>query len=369
MSAIRSILLATDFRQASEASARVASRLTAVFDAHISVLHAFHSKHDSPSLQRLEREWAKRNLDELAAQLKSEKVNVKATLLTPGHPANVIVRTAQEIDADLVLIGAGERTRADSFVPGPIAEAVLQKADQPVLAVRPGAPEIQFENILCPVDLSEVSRRGLLNAISLAHAFKAHLTVLTVIPPIRWLTAAVETGKLAGAQAEFDVGWQEQFARWMLGIEFGNVSWDSEMRHGVPCDEIIAAVERQHSDLLVMGATGKSGLVRAMMGSTTRRVLQQLPCSLLTVKAEDLMTELLEDDIRHIKLLMAEGRGLLDANDYRSAKRKFRQVLAHDPFNREALTQLAEIHGRLGQPETAERCRHRLTLLRPTEQR
>jgi len=363
MSDLRSILLATDFRPASDAAARVAVQFAAVFDSRVTVLHAFHTKHVSPSLQHLEREWSRQRLQEMTNQLKADKVTVAETLLRTGHPADLIVRTAKEIDADMVLIGAGEGMGPGTFAPGPIAEAVLQSAEQPVLAIRPGAPGTLFQNILCPVDLSEVSERGLRNAIGLARAFKGHLTVLTVIPPIRWLTAAVETGKLAGAQAEHDHSWQDEFGRWMLGMEFGDVSWDSEIRHGVPSEEIIAAALRHKSDTLVMGSTGKSGLVRVLMGSVTRRVLQQLPCSLLTVKTEDALGEQLEEDIRQARLLMAEGRGLLAAHDYYPALRKFRQVLAHNPFHLEALACQAEIHESLGHHEKAERCRRRLHLL------
>jgi len=367
MSALRSILLATDFRPASEAAARVAVQLAEVFDSRVTLLHAFHSAHASPSLLHLEREWARQSLEELANQLKADKVTVSETVLTTGRPADLIVRTAQEIDADVVLIGAGERTQHTNFAPGPIAEAVLQTAEQPVLAIRPGAPEARFQDILCPVDLSAVSERGLRNAIGLARAFKGHLTVLTVIPTIRWLTAAVETGTLAGPQAEHDRSWQDEFGRWMLGMEFGEVSWDSEIRHGVPSDEIIAAALRHKSDALVMGSTGKSGLVRALMGSVTRRVLQRLPCSLLTVKAEDAIGELLEEDIRHIKLLMAEGQGSLAAHDYQTATRKFREVLARNPFNLEALACEAEAQDRLGHHDKAERCRRRIELLQHHE--
>jgi nucleotide-binding universal stress UspA family protein len=331
------------------------------------LLHVFHSKHTSPSLQHLEHEWAKRNLQELTDKLKADRIVVTESLLTPGHPGSVIVHTAQEIDADLVLIGAGEKTRQDTFAPGPIAEAVLQSATQPVLAIRPGEGAPRFEHILCPVDLSNVSERGLRNAIGLARAFKARLTVLTVIPPIHWLTAAVETGKLAQAQAEFDFGWQDEFARWMIGFEFGDIVWDSEIRHGVPSDEIIAAAQRHRTDLIVMGSTGKSGLVRVLMGSATRRVLQQLPCSLLTVKAEGAVSQLLESDIRQIRLLMAEARGFLAEHDYYPAMRKFRQVLSIDPFQVEALARQAEIHDVLGHHESAERCRRRLALLQHHE--
>ena len=64
-------------------------------------------------------------------------------------------------------MGAGEESRFERFSVGPFAEEVLELAPQPGLAVRPGGPAPSFKKILCPVDQSAVSRRGLLNAIRL----------------------------------------------------------------------------------------------------------------------------------------------------------------------------------------------------------
>jgi nucleotide-binding universal stress UspA family protein len=314
-------------------------------------------------LIHLERQWAQQRLQEVADQLKDQGVTVAESIIEPGHPTDLIVRTAQEIDADLVLIGAGERNREDTFTPGPIAEAVLERAEQPVLAIRPGSPEPRFKKILCPVDFSSVSDRGLRNAIGLARVFGSQLTVLTVIPPVRWLFAAAETGRISSAQVEHEQSWRNEFDRFLLGVEFGDVNWERSVRTGVPSEEIIGWADEQRPDLIVMGATGRTGLVRVLLGSVTRRVMQRLPCSLLTVKAEDAVSELLEDDLRNIKLLMAEGRGFMAAQDYVPALRKFRQILARNPFDLEALSSLADAHEKLGHKEKAERCRRRLGML------
>ena len=77
------------------------------------------------------------------------------------------------------------------------AEAVIQRSRQAVLAVFPGASEESFKKILCPIDHSATSRRGLKNAIRLAQALGSELTVLTVVPDVSWLSAAVEAGDFA----------------------------------------------------------------------------------------------------------------------------------------------------------------------------
>jgi hypothetical protein len=99
-----------------------------------------------------------------------------------------------------------------------------------------------------------------------------------------------------------------------------------------------------------MGSTGRSGLARMLIGSVTRRVLQHLPCSVLTVKSEDVLEELLQGDIRA-------------AERYAEAAAKFRQVVFQYPFEITALEYLAEAYAKLGRTEEAARYRRRADAL------
>ena len=98
----------------------------------------------------------------------------------------------------------------------------------------------------------------------------------------------------------------------MHDVDFGQVRWSRTLRKGMAAKEIIAAAEENRSDVIVMGSTGRSGLARMLMVSVTRRVLQQLPCSLLTLKQDDIVEQILDEDLRHIRLLMAEGRAVFE---------------------------------------------------------
>jgi nucleotide-binding universal stress UspA family protein len=351
---LQSILLATDFRPASQAASQVAALLSSAFGSRVTVFHA------------LEQTWpvsSQENQDLLLKHLAEQNVDVTNLLVGMGPPADTIVRKANEIDADLILIGAGELSRSDRFSAGPVATAVIEHALQPVLAVRPGEPAPRFHKILCPVDQSDPSGRGLRNAIRLARAFGGELIILTVVPEVSWLTAAVESGKFAGARAEYEGKWREEFDRFLAGNPTHEVKARTEVRHGKPHEQIIAAAREHQADVIVVGATGRTGLVRVLLGSTTRRLLEQVPCSLLVVKEEDVIEELFEGEVRLINLLLAEGRELLAAGAYEAARTKFRQVLAHNPFHMGAITGLADAHEKLGNADQARYYRRRAASL------
>jgi nucleotide-binding universal stress UspA family protein len=316
-----------------------------------------------PTSVRRQREQATACLRELVEQLKLDGVVIDEVAIPAGSATATIARKAQEIDADLVLLGAGEAARFGRPI-GPTAEAVLHHALQPVLVVRAGEPVLQFRKFLCPVDQSSASRRGLQNAIRLARAFGGHVDVLSVAPAENRLSWGAESVAPPDMVAKHEHHWREDFDQFLQDIDFDGVSWRTEVRMGSPHEQIIAAARSCGADVIVMGSTGRTGLARVLMGSVTRRVLQQLPCSLLAVKHEDVLEELLEGDIRTINLFLAEGRELLSAGRHTEAAAKFRQVLLQNPFQVPALECLAAAYSSLGRTEEAARYGRRAAALR-----
>jgi len=359
MRMLQSILLAVDFRPASLAAQAAALQLASTFGSHVTLLHVLAPPPPGwPATLHQEQKEAAGPLTQLAQKLADQHVQIADSAVVVGPPADTIVRKAHEIDADLILIGAGERSRVESFCAGPVAQAVIEHALQPVLAVRPGEPTATFQTILCPVDQSGASARGLSNAIRLAQVFGSKLIVLSVVPEVTWLTAAAETGYLAGARAEFESKWRQEFDQFLAAIP-PDVKLRKEVRQGIVPQQILAAAQDHQADVIIMGATGRTGLVRMLLGSTTRRLLQQLPCSLLTLKEEDVVEELFTSDIRTINLLLAEARELMIPNCYELALTKFRQVLAINPFHVAATEGLAEVYEKLGHSEEAQFYRRR----------
>lgn len=357
---LKSILLATDFRPASIEATEVAARLASLFGAGLSLVHVF--QHTGATAPGRDEEWevAEWQIKELADQLADKNVCVEMAKVVEGHPVDQIVGLAQEIGADLVLIGAGSWVRDAPFQAGPIAEAVLQLAGPSVLAVRPGLPLVRFEKILCPVDQSPASELALRTCIDVARISGALVHVVTVVPELTWLAATLKVGPTEQAVAEHKNRWRHDFDQFIASVRADDVPLTCEIRHGIPHEEIAASAAEHDSDVIIMGTTGRTGLARLLMGSVARRVLRSMPCSLWTVKKPELAAEqAFAQDLRHIQLLMAEGRGFLEAGQYQLALFKFRQVCVRNPFHAEALEGQAAAHERLGQHEEARVVRSR----------
>jgi universal stress protein E len=362
MRTLQTILLATDFRSVSKDALDAVAQLALSFGSQVSVLHVMQ---DIPLATQ---ESYQRRIEILLMQpvlqrLAEKHVTVSQSSIRSGPVVSTIVDTAQEWDVDLIVIGAGVREESRGFMIGPTAEALIAQAPQPVLAVRPGDPPLEFKKILCPVDQSNTSARGLRNAVRLAKVFGGEIIVLTVIPEVSWLTAAVETGEFVDAKAEHAAEWVQEFERFMADIDLSGVVSKREVRDGAPHERIVAAANEHRVDLIMMGATGRTGLVRALLGSTTRRLVRSLPCSLLTIKQESVLEDLFENDVRRIELLSAKAQDSFDGGAFRQAIAKYEQILSRDPFHLGAMEGLRSSHDQLGEKEEADGYRRRLARL------
>jgi nucleotide-binding universal stress UspA family protein len=296
MQNLKSILFATDFRGASAQAGNVAVHLASAFGAHVTLLHVLDVVSPDALLVQQYKAHSEDLLRQVSDQLADRKVAVTRLPIGVGSRAYEIVRAADEVNADMILIGAGELAVGDVYSVGSVAEAVIQHARQPVLAVCPGTDPVRFARILCAVDHSPASREGLQAAVRLTGAFGGSLVVLSVVPPLYWIDKAVivpplqwlvaeDAAKtLDRARVEHDRHWRDEFPRFLAGIEFGDARWSKELRQGEPHKEIVAAANEHRADLIVMGTTGRSGVRRLLLGSITRKVLRRLPCSLLAVK-------------------------------------------------------------------------------------
>lgn len=287
----KSILLATDFGRASELATEAVIHLGRTFDARVGLLHVLEPMLTSTVDSQYYTDLAQDRLREVSEEVGRHKVAVADVSVVKGSRAGEIFNKARELDANLVVVGAGKTSPLGRFSPGPVAETVLELASQPVLAVHPATPAPKFQKILCPVDHSPASGRGLHSAVYLSRACGSHLIVLSVVPEITWLSAAVKTGQMAGAADAHRRMWLEEYDLFLRSVDFAGVRWQKEVREGVPDREILGAAQEHQADLILMGSIGRTGLVRILMGSVTRHVLQDLPCALLIVKEKGFVDE------------------------------------------------------------------------------
>jgi nucleotide-binding universal stress UspA family protein len=144
--AIGRILVPTDFSRTSERALRYAIGLARAFGSEITLLHVFdtrvvenvfHIHQLTPERAREEMQRsAEERMDRLRESAGTEGVPV-AVRYAEGLPPRVVQETAEEIRADLIVMGTHGETGLAQLLYGATAEGVVRGAPCPVLTVNP----------------------------------------------------------------------------------------------------------------------------------------------------------------------------------------------------------------------------------------
>jgi universal stress protein E len=352
MKLLETILVATDFSPSADDAVRVAAGLARAFGARVVLLYVMPELPEAGVAEEMLREKSGERLEEIAGRVRAAGVGSVAPAVAAGDPGERILEQAEAREANLIFIGSGQKPHDDRFPLGIIAARICRLATKPVWVVKPGAPD-QAARILCAVDFSDTSRRALTNVIHLARTYQAELIVLTVVAPLSsWLgTADHETqdAHLADERA--------RFAEFLKEFDFHGVSHQAVLRQGEPHEEILAAVAEASTDLLVMGSVGRTGLSRALMGSVAEKVTRQMPCSIVTVKAEHAIRLRLEAQIADLHARFKQGQELLENGFPAEAERAFRRCIGESSMYAPAWEGLAAAQQRQGRQAEAEESR------------
>lgn len=222
-------------------------------------------------------------------ELSAADVPIDAVVVE-GSITGEIVRMAEEMPADLIVMGTHGRSGFDRLMLGSVTEKMLRKAPCPLLTVPRRAPDavpapVMFQRILCAVDFSPSSLRALAHAESLAKEADASLSVLHVLEPASVFEPVVMGGP-GGPPPDTDVRTAARNRlRQVVSKDariFSHVT--DVVTSGKAYREILREAAERRADLIVLGAHGgRLGL--AAFGSTTGHVVRDAACPVLTLRA------------------------------------------------------------------------------------
>lgn len=203
---------------------------------------------------------------------------IRRMVVRPGRAAIVLRDVARDLGADVIVLGGKHHSTLRRWVGGSTAHDAVRSTGLPVLVTAQRADDMPFRRLLAAVDLSEAAAPTARLARDLADALGAELVALSVIEPP--LPVPELTPPLT--QAEFSRRAVHALGRkvWPL---FGRKNVVTVARGGHVIETIQREVLQRGADLVVVGSHGKGWRERALLGSVTERLLNDLPASLLVV--------------------------------------------------------------------------------------
>lgn len=140
-----------------------------------------------------------------------------------------------------------------------------------------------YEKILLPTDGSEGAEVAVDHAIDLAQKYDATLHILYVAD-VRVESTSDIWANMLGELEELGKEATERIAE---KASEADVEAITEVRRGIPHEEINSYVDENSIDLITMGTHGRTGLDRVLLGSVAEKLVRTSEIPVLTVGRED----------------------------------------------------------------------------------
>jgi nucleotide-binding universal stress UspA family protein len=137
-----------------------------------------------------------------------------------------------------------------------------------------------YHKILVGYDGSASGRKAFDAALDLAAQHGAELYVLSVVRPPE-VGDDVETEAVIESSRQYH---RHMLAELKSSIAAKGVKTHFEISVGHPAEQIIYDADRHDADLIVVGDRGRSKLVRIMLGSVSKQVVQHAGRAVLVVR-------------------------------------------------------------------------------------
>jgi nucleotide-binding universal stress UspA family protein len=301
--AIKNILFATDFSEASEAALPYVAAFSSRFGSQIHLTHVLPDvtflRPGAPdpaaigSIYEDAHSGAQEKMRRLVRRLKDYP---QRTYIRHGEIPQVVSDLVREQEIDLVVAGTHGRTGLGRLIMGSVAEEILRQAPCPVLTVGPNVvgaavrnmahrdrelppPTVEIRDILYATDFKQRSNEAVTLAVSLAREFNARLGLLHVIDDYG--------DRLNEQPGPIDVALRK--LRELMPEDVGlQHAPEALAQFGVPAESILQTAAERETDLIILGARPANGHLKAathLGAGVAHRIIVGANCPVLTVRS------------------------------------------------------------------------------------
>jgi nucleotide-binding universal stress UspA family protein len=214
---------------------------------------------------------------------------IVSQLMSEGLPDGALHRAAEELAADLIVVGTHGRTGLRWFMLGSVAEHVVRSSSVDVLVARgEGAGRGGFQRILVATDFTPPAERALDRALELA-GHGAHVEVVHFLGmrlPARYHVGITMAPLVPPDRLELEItaSVRERGAALLGSRRRPGIELSFQAVPGAPVPSIVHRLEGSPYDLAALGSHGRRGFRRFALGSVAETVVRRAPCSVLIAR-------------------------------------------------------------------------------------
>lgn len=241
---IEKILLAVSGLGHAEEMLKTLKELPSIQSAKVTVLHVVPPQSTSTAMTQKWEEGGKI----LANAIQSLNLDASqvSSILRQGDPKDVVCQVADEIDADLIIMGSRGLKRLQSILANSVSQYVFQLSSRPMLLVKDDIYVKRIKRVMVAIDKSDSAKHCLNLALFLLQGIPGGQLILTnVTTDLRGKSSEVnevtpeKNSVLAAAVADAE----------RLGIQARCFT-----SSGKPGEEICRLAEELNTDLLLLGS-------------------------------------------------------------------------------------------------------------------
>ena len=299
----KNILVPLDGSELAEVVLPYAKELAGRLDLDLTLLHVCESQ---PEAHFMCQAYLERAADTVRAQSREVqsktgapsgvKANEVRIHVVHGHPAEGILRYAEENKPDIILMATHGYSGVRRWVLGSVADKILRQSKIPVWLVRANIPEEIVHDewpkrtLLVPLDGSKFAEVVLPHVQQLAKQRGAELVniVLIRIYEKPFVTADYPESDWAKHVERMVNYFKQEAASYLAEVQkslsVAGLNVRAEVIMGKPADEIIKYAHNNHPNLVVMATHGSSGLSLWEYGNIADKVLRGVSSPIFMVR-------------------------------------------------------------------------------------
>jgi len=298
MEIFKNVLVPVDFSEGSESAFKLALFFGKGKGAKIYLTHIISDPQITDPLYtaniypKIYFDDIKRELEEKIRNMYAPRIDGVGeidVIVTQGYPSSEISILTEKLDIDLVVMGTHGRHGFSHMLLGSVAEKVIRESKVPVLTVKLdhkiAVESYNINNILVPVDFSEMSEKAFDVALKIGSFFNSEITVLFVNQPVSYYPYYLSDYYSEESLIEkIDEQVVTKLAVLVKGRGAGYRNINTVIKRGDPHQKINEVADETGSNMIIMGTHGRKGLAHMVMGSVAERVVRTSHIPVMTVR-------------------------------------------------------------------------------------
>ena len=234
-------------------------------------------------------------INETVRDLREHNINAEPVMLY-GRAAEEILSYNKDNAFNLIMMVTHGRGGITRWWMGSVAEQVVSESPASILLIRSKSADrqdmekVDFNDILAPLDGSEIGESALPAVEELAVKTGATVHLLHVIPAHSVIAGKSRSDELSKlVEIEIKTG-DEYIGNIAERLEKRNIKTVSKIRHGDPANVIVDYAGEKNVSLIAMSTHGRSGIARWVLGSVADKVLHETEKPMWLVRSSKMVT-------------------------------------------------------------------------------